>query len=109
MFALLPACLCAVYIPNSHAMGSCKTNRRTDLVGSPSDLVGGWCPGHVTKASLQRRRQLSDRFLGQSGLNLKSFLRAGDAKNANCIICIIKGSGTEVILKPRTHNYRTYC
>ena len=32
-----------------------------------------------------------DRFLGQSGLNLKSFLRVGDAKNANCIICIIKG------------------
>ena len=37
--------------PNSHAMGSCKTNRRTGAVGSPSELVGGWCPGHVLMAS----------------------------------------------------------
>ena len=37
--------------PNSHVMGSCKTNRRTGAVGSPSELVGGWCPGHVLMAS----------------------------------------------------------
>ena len=37
--------------PNSQAMGSCKTNRRTGAVGSPSELVGGWCPGHVLMAS----------------------------------------------------------
>ena len=37
--------------PNSHAMGSCKTNRRTGAVGSPLELVGGWCPGHVLMAS----------------------------------------------------------
>ena len=39
------------FFPNSHAMGSCKTNRRTGAVGSPSELVGGWCPGHVLMAS----------------------------------------------------------
>ena len=37
--------------PNSHAMGSCKTNRRTGAVGSPSELVGGWCAGDVLTAS----------------------------------------------------------
>ena len=40
-----------MFFPNSHAMGSCKTNRRTGAVGSPSELVGGWCPGHVLMAS----------------------------------------------------------
>ena len=40
-----------IFFPNSHAMGSCKTNRRTGAVGSPSELVGGWCPGHVLRAS----------------------------------------------------------
>ena len=45
------ACLPLPFIPNSHAMGSCKTNRRTGAVGSPSELVGGWCPGHVLMAS----------------------------------------------------------
>ena len=30
------------FFPNSHAMGSCKTNRRTGPVGSPSDLVDGY-------------------------------------------------------------------
>ena len=40
-----------IFFPNSHAMGSCKTNRRTGAVGSPSELVGGWCPGHVLMAS----------------------------------------------------------
>ena len=40
-----------VFFPNSHAMGSCKTNRRTGAVRSPSELVGGWCPGHVLMAS----------------------------------------------------------
>ena len=39
------------FFPNSHAMGSCKTNRRTGAVGSPSELVGGWRPGHVLMAS----------------------------------------------------------
>ena len=40
----------AKLFPNSHAMGSCKTNRR-GAVGSPSELVRGWCPGHVLMAS----------------------------------------------------------
>ena len=35
------------YFPNSHAMESYKTNSRTGAVGSPLELVGGWCPGHV--------------------------------------------------------------
>ena len=39
------------FIPNSHAMGSITSNRRTGPVGSPSDLVGGWCPGHVVLVS----------------------------------------------------------
>ena len=40
-----------MFFPHSHAMGSCKTNRRTGPVGSPSDLVGGWCPGQVVMVS----------------------------------------------------------
>ena len=44
-------CIEATFFPNSHAMGSCKTNRRTGAVGSPSELVGGWYPGHVVMVS----------------------------------------------------------
>ena len=40
-----------LYFPNSHAMWSCKTNRRTGAVGSPSELVGGWCQGHILMTS----------------------------------------------------------
>ena len=43
--------LLLLLFPNSRAMESCKTDRRTGAVGSPSELVGGWCPGHVLMAS----------------------------------------------------------
>ena len=39
---------CNFFFSNSHAMGSCKTNRRTSAVGPPSELIGGWCPGHIS-------------------------------------------------------------
>ena len=46
---------------------------------------------HLREFRWGTRGARRDRFLRQSGLNLKSFFRVGDAKNTNCIICIIKG------------------
>ena len=42
---------CATLLFAKNAMESCKTNRRTGVVGSPSELVGGRYPNHVLSLS----------------------------------------------------------